>query len=150
MWDRFRRTIQKSYPNWQYAAFVECHPHRNNIPHYHVISLYPTPYRLKDLAVSCGFGFEAWDVPISSRGAAAYVSKYASKQGYIMPRGFRRVRVSHRWPKLPKPGYEKRVYPMGNRESVKAYIRRVASITGMKYSELLSSWLSAGDGKSGQ
>jgi hypothetical protein len=143
VWDHFRRTIQKVYPHWQYAAFVECHPHRNLIPHYHVISLSPAPIRLKDLAAVSGFGYEAWDVQITSRHAAGYVCKYASKQGYAMPRGFRRVRVSYGWPKLPKPTYDKTVYPIGNRESVKAYIRRVAGLTSKPYDDLMQQWLDA-------
>lgn len=141
MWDRFRREIQKRYPHWQYAAFVECHPHRNLIPHFHVVSLSPTPYRLKDLAVHCGFGHQVKDLQITGRHAANYVTKYASKQGYAMPRGFRRVRVSRHWPKLPKPEYDLNVYPMLARESVTAYIRRVAVITGASYDTLLSQWL---------
>lgn len=143
VWDHFRRTIQKTYPHWQYAAFVECHPHRAFIPHFHVISLAAAPRRLKDLAAVSGFGYQAWDVQITSKQAAGYVTKYASKQGYVMPRGFRRVRISHAWPKLPSPEYNKRVYPMQNRESVKAYLHRVAGLTGKSYTDLLSIWLAS-------
>jgi hypothetical protein len=141
LWDHLRREIQKVYPHWHYAAFVECHPHRHFIPHFHVISLAAAPYRLNDLAAHCGFGFKSWDRQITSKAAAQYVTKYASKQGYVMPRGFRRVRISYGWPKLPKPSYSKRVYPMKAHESVKAYVRRIAILTGEDYGLLMGQWL---------
>lgn len=149
-WDKFRREIQQTYHPWHYAAFVECHPHRAYIPHFHIISLQPSPRRLKDIAAHAGFGYQASDFQLAGKVAAWYVSKYASKQGYRMDRDFHRVRVSRSWPKLPKPAYDKRVYPMKNRESVKSYLRRVAGLTGMKYDVLLSSWLIAGRGTDGQ
>lgn len=141
VWDHFRREIQAIYPAWQYAAFVECHPHRHLIPHFHVISLSAAPLRLKDIAAHTGFGYQAWDVQITSQHAAGYVTKYASKQGYAMPRGFRRVRISHAWPKLPKPTYDKRVYPMQSRESVRAYLRRIATLCSIDYQEVTARWL---------
>lgn len=147
MWDRFRREIQAVYQTWHYAAFVECHPQRNYIPHFHLISLSNAPYRLKDIAVHCGFGYEAWDRQITGKQAAGYVTKYVSKQGYGMPKGFRRVRISYRWPKLPKPAYDKTVYPIKTRESLKAYIRRIAVLTGRGYDELMSSWLDSKQGE---
>lgn len=143
MWDRFRREIQKTYPNWQYAAFVECHPHRNFIPHFHIISLSPASKRLKDIAVHAGFGYEVFDVQITSKGAASYVTKYASKQGYEMPRNFRRIRVSHSWPRLPKPAYDKQVYPIQSGESVKRYVARIAVLIGRQPGELMDKWLAS-------
>lgn len=142
LWDRFRREVQTYYPVWPYAAFVECHPVRGLIPHFHIISLKPAPYRLKDVAKHCGFGYMAKEKQLTSKGAAGYVTKYCSKQGYAMPKGFRRVRVSHRWPKLPEPLYPLKVYPMQPKESVKDYIRRIARLTGERYNDLMSTWLS--------
>lgn len=142
LWDRFRREIHEYYRAWDYAAFVECHPQRGLIPHFHIISLKCAPYRLKDIAVHSGFGFEARQRQITSKGAAGYVTKYCSKQGYAMPRGFRRVRVSRGWPKLPPPDYPYHVYMLNPKESVKAYVRRVALLTGEDYNLLMSSWLS--------
>lgn len=141
IWDRFRRGMQHKVSDWHYAAFVECHPHRQLIPHFHVISLKPAPLRLKDIAVKSGFGYQAWDRQITGRQAAAYVTKYCSKQGYAMPRGFRRVRISQHWPRLPDPQYDLKVYPILPKETVKAYIRRIANITGKDYPTLLTLWL---------
>lgn len=142
LWDNLRKSIQRAYGYWDYSAFVECHPHRGKIPHFHIISFCLAPYRLKDLAVHCGFGYEADWKQITSAGGAAYVCKYASKQGYEMPKGFRRVRVSRGWPKLPAPAYDKEVIYPKARETTKAYIRRVAILTGESYNDLMSSWLS--------
>lgn len=145
MWDRLRREVQRFVPVWQYAAFVECHPHRNLIPHFHIISLAPSPYRLNDLAVHCGFGYKTWERQITSQHAAAYVTKYSSKQGYVMPRGFRRIRLSHCWPRLPSPDYDQTVFPIKARESVKAYILRIGLLTKVDRVTLLARWLDKGD-----
>lgn len=141
LWDKFRREVQRFYPVWDYAAFVECHPVRGLIPHFHIVSLAAAPYRLKDVAKHCGFGYMAKEKQITSKGAAGYVTKYCSKQGYAMPRNFRRVRVSRGWPRLPSPLYEHTVYMKGNRESIKDYIRRIARLTGESYFDLMSEYL---------
>lgn len=142
LWDRFRREVQGFYAVWDYAAFVECHPVRGLIPHFHVISLKAAPYRLKDVAKHCGFGYMATEKQITSKGAAGYVTKYCSKQGFAMDRHFRRVRVSQGWPRLPDPLYGHTVYRRLSKESVKAYIRRIAILTGEDYNVLMSTWLS--------
>lgn len=142
LWANLRQSIRRDLGEWPYVAFVECHPHRALIPHFHIVSLRWEPRRLKDLAVHSGFGYEAKSFQITSKGAAIYVSKYCSKQGYAMPKNFRRVRASYDWPKLPDPGYGKRVLYRKPRESVKAYVRRVAIETGEDYNSLMSTWLS--------
>lgn len=142
LWDRFRREVQKYYNRWDYAAFVECHPVRGQIPHFHIISLKAAPYRLKDVAKHCGFGYMATEKQITGKGAAGYVSKYCSKQGFAMAPHFRRVRVSRGWPKLPTPLYDHTIYRQLPRENLKAYIRRVAHLTGESYNDLMSTWLS--------
>lgn len=141
IWDRLRREVQRYHRAWDYAAFVELHPQRSQIPHFHIISLAVSPYRLKDLAAHCGFGYMAKQLPCTSKMAAIYVTKYVSKQGFGMPRNFRRVRISRRWPKLPPPAYDKAVYVQRASESVKAYVRRVAALTGVSYDALLTAWL---------
>lgn len=141
LWDNFRKTMQRSVGAWGYSAFVECHPQRALIPHFHIVSLAYQPYRLKDLAVHCGFGFEDEWSQITGKRAAQYVTKYCSKQGYAMPRGFRRVRVSRDWPKLPDPVYDLKVYYPKSRESVVAYVRRVAITIDTDYNVLMSRWL---------
>lgn len=142
VWGRLRRTMQSTFEQWPYAAFVECHPHRDLIPHFHIISLVSCPGRLKDVAVEAGFGHQAWNVQITSAQAAGYVTKYTSKQGYVMPRHFRRVRIAQCWPKLPSPLYDHIVYPRKNHEKVEAYLRRIAGLTGEDYNLILSRWTS--------
>lgn len=142
LWDRFRREVQRYYRLWDYAAFVECHPVRGQIPHFHIISLKAAPYRLKDVAKHTGFGYMAKEKQITGKGAAGYVTKYCTKQGYQMGSHFRRVRVSQGWPRLPASLYDHTVYHLLPKETVTAYIRRIASLTGESYSSLMSTWLS--------
>lgn len=141
-WANIRQTLRRQFGSFPYCAFVECHPHRKFIPHFHLITFQWPHERLKDLAVHSGFGFEADIKQVSSARAAGYVSKYASKQGYGMPRNFRRVRVSQDWPKLPKPQYDHEVIYRKPRETLTAYIRRVAILTDENYGALMSQWLS--------
>lgn len=104
LWDTLRKIMQREYKTWHYLAFVEGQPQRGYMPHFHIITMSPIPAsypRLKELAVHVGFGFQADDKLISGRQAAAYVAKYASKGTPQIPRGFRRVRPSAQWPKLP-------------------------------------------------
>lgn len=141
-WNRLRQHLRREQGTFTYAAFVEPHPRRKNIPHLHVITFQWPRERLKDLAVHCGYGYQADIQQVSSAGAARYVSKYASKQELAMPKGFRRVRVSQDWPKLPEPAYEHEVIYPHPHESVKAYVRRIATLTDEDYNLLMSSWLS--------
>ena len=72
--------------------------------------------------------------------AAYYVSKYTSKQGREMPKGFRRVRLSQHWPKLPSALYEIPLLPMRNREGLGAYIERIANETHLAECDLFARW----------
>jgi len=59
----------------------------------------------KDNARECGMGFQAKEEKITSPvGAAVYTVKYLAKSitETNWPRGFRRVRASRSWPKLPR------------------------------------------------
>jgi len=38
-WDKLRNALQYRLGEFYYAAFVEAHPHRMDIPHFHIISL---------------------------------------------------------------------------------------------------------------
>jgi hypothetical protein len=129
-WTALRQTCKRQIRDFQYAAFVECHPHRAFIPHFHIITLHQAPERLKDMAVHAGFGYQAKEQEINGRMAVNYVSKYASKQGQEMPRNFRRVRVSRDWPRLPEPLYEIPVYPMQTGEALSGYLRRMSVTLG--------------------
>lgn len=161
LWDNLRKAIQRYYGNplWQYIAFVEAHPKRAKIPHFHVITSLPVPYvkqarkdkngkvylrrlRLKDLAYKCGFGFEAYDVPVSGRKAANYVAKYASKGSDEIPKGFRRVRASKHWDKLQKLDRPKLLVKAAH-ETNFAYIWRVQDACGLPIEELWEKWIDA-------
>lgn len=142
LWDRFRKYIKRLHPGtWEYCAFVEGQPQRGHMPHFHIISTIKAPKRLKDIAVWSGFGYEAKQKVVDSAGAAWYVAKYASKQSEETPRGFRRVRASQGWTKLPvKDGASLIVRAKGER--LADYLTRVSDLTCIPYSEILVAWVS--------
>lgn len=129
--DSLRKSLQRKLGSWYYVAFVEEHPHRAFIPHIHLISLQKSPTRLKDIAHHAGFGYMAMELEISGPKAAWYVSKYTTKQGFEMPRAFRRVRACQAWPALPTPLYETTVYPLQIGETIEAYIGRISRLVGV-------------------
>lgn len=141
LWDRLRKYVQRLSPGkWEYVAFVEGQPERGNMPHFHVISLKKSPKRIKDLAVWSGFGYQAYEKKVTSGKAAAYVAKYASKQAAETPRGFRRVRASQGWTKLPQkdgPG----IIVQAAKETLQAYLERVASETNIPLDDVVQTWL---------
>lgn len=139
-WTNYRQTMLRRCRKFDYAAFVELHPRRLGIAHVHVISLQECPERINDFAHHAGFGFKAQESVVEGRQAARYVSKYTSKQGAAMPKGFRRVRVSRRWPKLPEQVYEIPVYPPGRKEEFTHYLNRIATITGESIPDLMARW----------
>jgi hypothetical protein len=142
LWDRFRKYIKRLQPGvWQYVAFVEGQPKRGHMPHFHIISLTKCPKRLKDVAVWSGFGYEAKETRVTSGKAAAYVAKYASKQSPVTPKGFRRVRSSQGWTKLPKHGDDILIV-QATKESLQDYLTRVASETGIPMDAIVEAWLS--------
>lgn len=60
----------------------------------------------KDNGRECGLGYMAEDeIARTPAGCALYISKYIGKQlgGIVWPKGFRRVRTSQDFPKLPRP-----------------------------------------------
>lgn len=139
-WDNLRKTLQRSAGAWGYAAFVELHPHRTGIAHFHVISLEDCPGRINDVAHHAGFGYKATDTEIDGPGAAQYVSKYTSKQGENMPKGFRRVRLSRGWPDLPEPAYDVAILVPGRREPLSEYFLRVAVATDISPMDAEARW----------
>lgn len=140
LWDNLRKRVQRSYGEFQYAAFVEIHPRRQGIAHFHIVSLCPAPARIKDIARHAGFGYQATETLVDGPEAANYVAKYTSKQGSNMPRGFRRIRFSHQWPKLPDPNYDVQIFPMRRSEPLHAYLLRVAALTGTSPQALFVIW----------
>lgn len=140
LWDNLRKGLQRSVGTWDYAAFVEIHPHRVGIAHFHIVTFTKSPQRIKDLAHHAGFGYMATEQLIEGYKAAYYVSKYTSKQGHEMPKGFRRVRLSRHWPDLPDPLYEVPVYPMRTGESFGSYLERMSLKTSQATIDLLARW----------
>jgi len=134
-WDTLRKTMQRKTGKWSYLAFVECHPKRGLIPHFHVLSLTAAPVvgthksnPLKDLAWDSGFGFMATEEIVASWKAAWYVAKYASKTDVSIPPNFRRCRTSRDWEKLPEielPAYLVRA----RSEHLAEFIARVSDVT---------------------
>lgn len=139
-WDNLRKTMQRACGTWNYAAFVELHPSRAGIAHFHVVSLADCPGRLKDVAHHAGFGYQAKDDPITGRGASYYVSKYTSKQGEDMPKGFRRVRLSRGWPSLPEAAYDVALLIPEKHEDLPEYFLRVAATTGLSSMDVAARW----------
>lgn len=146
LWERLRKRFQRKYSDWQYIAFVEGQPKRQNMPHFHLISNREPPakrnkqgvitdHNMHDFAFSVGFGFEADLQPVSDLKAALYVTKYMSKQGSAAPKNFRRVRASERVEKLP-PNLEKKYIVRSRGEGVNQYIARVAAETNLDPIEL--------------
>lgn len=140
LWERLRKRFQRMYADWQYIAFVEGQPKRQNMPHFHVISNYEPPakrnaqgvitqHNMHNFAHSVGFGFEADLQPVDTITAAFYVTKYMSKQGTEAPKNFRRVRASAGVEKLP-PNTDKKYIVRSRGEGVMQYIARVADVTG--------------------
>jgi len=142
-WDNLRKRCQRTLPHFHYAAFVELHPHRTGIAHLHIVTLHWSPGRLKDVAHHAGFGFEAEETTISGKQAAYYVTKYTSKQGSEMPKGFRRVRLSQDWPRLPELPAEHQVLPKLPKELLQEYFLRISAVSSVPSSALRSQWLNS-------
>lgn len=141
LWDNLRKRIQRRLGTWQYCAFVEGQPQRDWMPHFHVISMRKSPYRIKDLAMDCGFGFEAYERPINSQKAANYCAKYASKINPATPKGFRRVRASRDWAKLPEFAGDP-LLVKSRKEFLSDYLFRVHMVSGVPMDDLLEVWSS--------
>jgi len=141
-WDSLRKTVSRKTGKWSYLAFVECHPNRTGIPHFHCLSLTPAPVvgahisnPIKDLAWQAGFGFMATEEIIQGWKAAWYVAKYASKHDPAIPRNFRRCRCSRDWAKLPDlvlPAF----LVKSRSERLVDFLLRVEELTGVDVDKL--------------
>jgi len=100
-----RASLRREGLKIEYAAFVE--EQTRGVPHLHAVAtLAITTRELKELAVSCGFGYQAHADAVRSPAVGWYVAKYLTKSDGTMPnapKGHRRVRFSREWPELPKP-----------------------------------------------
>lgn len=144
LWDNLRKIIQRAFGSWEYIAFVEAHPHRSNIPHFHIISMRKSPRRIKDIAHEAGFGYQAKEKLVQNSQAAVYVAKYASKTDEKMPKNFRRVRACRTWTKLPDfAGHE--LFVKSKTETLSEYLIRVNEATGINIDELLERWYTLTD-----
>jgi hypothetical protein len=153
LWDKTRKAFQRSFKKWQYLAFVEGQPERDDMPHFHILCAEKPPaklgkngtitkHTLHDWAIGLGWGFEVELKPVDSAGAALYVAKYASKQSPVTPAGFRRVRCSRDWPQGPADP----IMPIIRRnkgETLGIYVNRVANRTGHTISDVLSNYMQA-------
>src|SRR5438477_4135940 len=139
LWDTLRKKVQRQFGKWEYCAFVEGQPKRGRMTHINIISFVKSPKRIKDLAVECGFGHQAVEEYVSDKKAGAYVAKYASKTDAQMPTGFRRVRTSRGWPKLP-PYHGERYMVKSSLETLADYLLRVSDVSGVEPEVLERRW----------
>jgi hypothetical protein len=150
LWDTTRKQYQRFYGKFSYLAFVEGQPHRTHMPHFHILSTTEPPTRpgkrgyvtkrgVHDWAFSVGWGFQAELHIVNGTEAAAYVAKYASKQSPNTPKGFRRVRVSRDWPKLPPLGGAHWIVP-ARKEAIADFLVRVHDACLVPIEELYIAW----------
>jgi hypothetical protein len=142
LWDRFRKRVSSDIQHFSYCAFVEGQPKRGYMPHFHVVTLVPCPGRLKDVAVSCGFGYQAVEEKITDDKGAHYVAKYASKQSPFTPKGFRRVRTSQDWAKLPEQEWPP-IYLWEKGQTLLEFLQLVEWVSGRDIETLYSVWSAA-------
>lgn len=145
MWDSLRKSVQRSvYPRaFMYCAFVEGQPHRQDMPHFHIITFNSWPgnwKRFKDFACHFGFGHQSVSDVVTSGEAASYVAKYASKDAQSMPRNFRRVRISQEWPEQEFLPY----FVKANTETTLTFLTRVSEDLRAPIQTLYDRWQEEG------
>jgi len=86
-----------------------------------------------------GFGYQAKESKINGPKAASYCAKYASKISPNTPKGFRRVRASRDWAKLPDVDYTP-LMVKSRGETVMSFILRVSDNTGIESDILYERW----------
>lgn len=139
LWKHLHRAMDRAIGEWSYLAFVEGHPQRSWIPHFHLISMSRSPIRLKDLAMQAGFGYQATESLVTSGQAGQYVAKYASKVNPAIPKGFRRVRCSQDWTKLPDFIGDP-LLVKARSETTTHYLLRVNEVSGVPVDDLRDAW----------
>lgn len=109
-WKKLYSRIKRKFGAGEYIMVTE--KTKRGVLHVHAVVTWEIDKRwLKDNARACGLGYQAAVLPIEwAAGAAAYVAKYLTKNNVMWPKGWRRVRLSHGWPKPDEPesmvGYE--------------------------------------------
>lgn len=105
-WSILYNRAKRKQPDASYILVPE--QHKDGRLHIHMLTNWTMPTRWwKDNARECGLGYIAEaEEPKSLAHAAWYIGKYISKQLDVTtwPKGFRRVRPAHNWPKTPPPG----------------------------------------------
>lgn len=154
LWNRLRMSITRQVKaKWQYCAFVEGQPHRQSMPHFHIIlNVIPpgvlgkkgvvTQHAVHNYAHRMGWGFEADFSTVTDEKAAWYVSKYVSKGSSVIPRGFRRVRVSRKWTPFVKDPL-KILIVRAQGEGLEKYLERVQDLTNVSLDDLRSEYQTA-------
>lgn len=94
--------------------------------------------------MQAGFGYQATERKVNSGKAANYCAKYASKQSPKTPKGFRRVRASQDWSKLPEGEYDP-LLVKSRGEYLHDYFLRVAVATDTKLQVIVDRWDLASD-----
>jgi hypothetical protein len=153
LWGALRKDISRKKGNFEYLAFVEGQPERRGMPHFHILMDCEPPaernkggkitkHALHNYAVKRGFGYETDLSLVGSKLASFYVCKYASKQHEAIPSGFRRVRCSQTWTKLPIDPF-RRLLVRAYLESIADYIDRVNYCSGVPHEELYNRYANA-------
>lgn len=146
LWDSLSKAIRREQGTFQFAAFVEGQEKRGDMPHFHVVTFATVPRKwhkrkdprkwIKDFAAHYGFGYQAEERLINSAQASAYVSKYVSKSTPNIPKNFRRVRYSQKWPKMPESAKKPYIVrSMG--EPIQDYLLRVEQASNVDVETLL-------------
>lgn len=103
-WKKLRMRARYAAPHFQYLMVPE--QHKDGRLHVHAVETANLGKRWwKDNARECGLGYMADESETRTPGGAArYVVKYLTKslEFQAWPRGWRRVRTSQGWPKLPE------------------------------------------------
>lgn len=104
-WPNLRKRAQRRQKSMAYAMIPE--RQQNGRIHVHALSNTSLGTRWwKDHGAAVGLGWRNEEEPVRSLWRAAYyANKYLNKETAQTewPRGFRRVRCSRNWPRLPKP-----------------------------------------------
>lgn len=102
-WAKLRARAQRATGGMEYFAVPELH--KSKKVHFHmIVTAKLTKKWWKDNGRECGFGFrnDAKEV-YELGGVASYINKYLVKSLSVesVPKGTRRVRTSHGWPRAP-------------------------------------------------
>lgn len=149
LWDNLRKTLQRYYGKFDYMAVVEEQPKKRKMPHFHVLAFcaIPAGYSkrrdpnkwIKDFGVKMGFGHQCEQKPVDDHLVVVYLVKYLSKDGQGMPANFRRMRLSHTFPRPPEQARQPYIVRSFG-ELIQDYLLRVADTTGRAIDDLYTDY----------